>query len=210
MPCTFALAVVTSNEPLRRTATRPIYLPVYFPVGTTVRTMSPVWNPLTRLAAFGPVRGKPHLFMRHICREPCPLAVMSKGVIPLAQSESGVLLPTHAASIQCALESPRWIRLYLVSPPLPHSIGSPNVLSLSKRTQRVVFTAAASRSGAFAWARMWARRAGSCWRNAAISCVPFFLLHGSQARQKLLRRLLPPLARQTMCSTCKDTSFASQ
>src|SRR5712691_10591691 len=131
MPCTFALAVVTSNEPLLRTATRPVYLPAYFPVGTTARTMSPVWNPLTRLAAFGPVRGKPHLFMRHICREPCPLAVMSRGVTPLTRSVSGVLLPTQAASVQCALGNPRWTRLYLVNPPLPHSIGSPIVLSLS-------------------------------------------------------------------------------
>src|SRR5689334_12875639 len=114
MPCTFTLAVVTSNEPLLRTATRPVYPPAYFPDGTTARTMSPVWNPLTRRAAFGPVRGKPRLSMRHICREPCPLALIARGTIPLAESITGVLLPTHAASIQCALGSPSFTRLYLV------------------------------------------------------------------------------------------------
>jgi hypothetical protein len=69
--------------------------------------MSPVWKPFTRLACLGPVRTKPYLSMRHICRASEPLAVMSSGTTPWTKRHGGVLLPTQTASIQCALSSPR-------------------------------------------------------------------------------------------------------
>src|SRR5690242_5150554 len=98
-------------------------MPAFLPLGTTARTISPVWKPLTLLACLGPVRGKPCLSILHFWRDPCPVAVMSKGTIPCTWRLSGVLSPTQAASSQCVLGSPRRLRLYLVRPPLPHSMG---------------------------------------------------------------------------------------
>jgi hypothetical protein len=54
----------------------------------------PVWKPFTRLACLGPVRGKPNLSMQHICRDPCPLAVMRRGTTPWMCMCSGVDAPT--------------------------------------------------------------------------------------------------------------------
>src|SRR6266704_2188160 len=138
VPC----LVVRLNEPLVRTATLPTYVPCLVPFGTTARTKSPVWNPYTRFACLGPVRGKPNRSMRHICREPCPIAWMHKGTTPFTVRGRGVLAPTHAASNQCILGNPRITRLYLVRPPLPHSMGRPNADIRSKSAHRVALTAA--------------------------------------------------------------------
>src|SRR5712692_5416480 len=163
--------------------------------------VAPIWKPLTRLACLGPVRGKPKRSIRHICRDPCPVAAMSNGTAPRTSMHSGVLVPTQAASSQCVLGSPRCVRLYLVSPPEPHSTGKPNAWSLSYKAKLVAFTAAASLSGAFACESRRVSRSGLCLRNSRLSRAPFFVLQGSHARHKLLIRLLPPLARGIICST---------
>src|ERR1019366_199327 len=90
-------------------------------------------------------------------------------------------------------------------PPLPHSTGKPTACKRSNSFQRVALTAAASCNDADACARMRFNTSGFFLRNTAISCVPFAVLHFSQARVRLLTRSLPPLARGTICSTCKGT-----
>src|SRR3954468_14573858 len=96
------------------------------------------------------VRGKPYLFILHICLQPCPLAVISRGTTRAMLICSGVLLPTQAASIQGSLASALLTRLNFVSPPDPHSTGKPRSLRRVNNVHRVAFTAAASFNGAFA------------------------------------------------------------
>src|SRR3982074_1664172 len=112
-------------------------------------TMSPVLNPFTFLSPLADVRGKPYLSGRHICLDPCPVAVMSKGTMFFTISISGVLLPTLAASSQWVFCKSLVVLLHLVKPPDPHSIGNPVALSRSKSVHRVLFTAAASFNGCF-------------------------------------------------------------
>src|SRR5260370_35099878 len=130
---------------------------------------------------------------------------MSSGLMCLTWSTSGVLAPTHAASNQCVLGKLRSSRLYFVIPPLPHSMGSPSSFNCSKSAYLVDLTAVASLSGALAWAWIFLRSSGCCDRNTAISWVPLRLLQGSQARQRLLMRSVPPLARATICSISRGT-----
>src|ERR1019366_5833455 len=125
-------------------------------------------------------------------------------------STTGVPVPTHAASRQWAFSRLRVIRLYFVTPPLPHSTDKPNALRPSKSFHLVALTAAASFNGALACARMRFNTAGFFLRNTTISCVPLAVLHFSQASVRLLIRSLPPFARGTTCSTCKGTFFFAQ
>src|SRR5258708_37799364 len=104
-------------------------MPCLVPLVTTARTISPVWNPLTFFAALGLEQGKPIALTLHICRLPCPVAVIRKGTTSAAVRNSGVLLPIQAASIQWAFGSALLTRLNCVTPPEPHSMGIPNVLS---------------------------------------------------------------------------------
>src|SRR5258706_15979991 len=191
VPC----LVVMLKYPVARTATRPLYVPTFFPLVTTAFTRSPLWKPKTSLACFGPVRGKPCLLIKHICLLPCPCAVMRKGTTALLSSCSGVLSPTQAASLQWSFGSPRMVLFHLVRPPDPHSTGKPNALSCSKSNQRVLLTAAASLSGALICARMRCNTSGCFAKNTRMSWIPLAVLQGSQARQRLLTRSVPPVAR---------------
>src|SRR5205807_1296761 len=101
---------------------------------------------------------------------------------------SGVDEPTHAASNQWVFGSSCIIRLYFVSPPDPHSIGNPRACNLLLSSQRVALTAAASLSGAFAWAKIFFSKSGFFLRKSLISLVPLASLHFSHARQRLLTR----------------------
>src|SRR5205807_7983949 len=130
--------------------------------------------------------------------------------MPTILTTSGVLMPTQTASIQCVLGSSRVLRLNLVSPPEPHSIGKPKTCNCLNNSQRVVFTAAASRNGAFDWERSFFRRSGFFLRKSRISFVPLAMLHFPHARQRLLIRFDPSLARDTICSICRGTSFLPQ
>jgi len=67
------------------------------------------------------------------------------------QRLSGVLAPTQAASVQCALGRCNRVRLYFVRPPVPTSTGRANARKRRKIAQRVAFTAAASPSGRLAF-----------------------------------------------------------
>ena|SRR5947209_1925003 len=151
-------------------------------------TISPVLNPCVGCCSLGAVRGKPYLFIKHICLEPCPYAVIDSGTTPAVLMHSGVLLPTHAASNQWVFGSSLVLRLYLVSPPEPHSIGKPKTCKRLNSSQRVVLTAAASFSGAFACARIFFRRSGFFLRKIWMSWVPLAMLHFSHAKHKLLMR----------------------
>src|SRR5438105_589363 len=111
---------------------------------------------------------------------------MSKGTIPEGRSFEGVEVPTHAASHQWVLGRFRWVRLNLVSPPEPHSTGSPSVLSRSKRAQRVALTVVASLNGALTWVRIAASTPGLSFRNSWRSCAPLAVLHGWHAKVRLL------------------------
>src|SRR2546421_6811521 len=113
-------------------------------------TISPVWKPLTFLAPFGLEQGKPIALTLHFCLLPCPVAVMSRGTTPATLSKKGVFLPTQAASIQCCFGRFLCVRLHLVRPPEPHSMGRSRFNRLSYKAQRVVLTAVASLRGAFA------------------------------------------------------------
>ena len=193
-----------------RTATRPTYVPTFLPVRTSARTMSPVWKPFTRLACLGPVRGKPYLSMRHICRVPEPVAVMSSGTTPWTKRQGGVLLPTQAASIQCVLSSPCVTRLNLVTPALPHSSGSPKACKRWCSSHLTVLTAVASLRVPLASARRRLSTRGLSLRNSLISFVPLAMLQGSQASVRLLTRAVPPLARGWICSICRGRLPFSQ
>src|SRR6266852_2064271 len=168
-------------------------MPCLVPDVTTALTISPVWKPLTFLAPLGFEQGKPISLTLHMCLHPCPVAVISKGETPLTCKTSGVLWPTHDASSQCVLSKPLVTRLNLVSPPLPSSTGRPNACRRWHKCRRVVLTALASLNGAFAWARRRLSTSGCFARNVRTSCLPFAVLHGSQARHRLLMRLVPPL-----------------
>src|ERR1700704_5520902 len=109
---------------------------------------------------------------------------MSRGCTPVACTISGVLLPTHTASSQCVLGSTLVLRLYLVSPPEPHSIGSPRASCFLKSSQRVALTAVASPRGAFACASIFFSKSGFFLRKSLISLVPLRVLHFSQAKQR--------------------------
>src|SRR5262245_58209691 len=80
-------------------------------------TMSPVSNPRKVLRLVRCRIGKPYLFVEHICRVPRPVALIRSGRAFAISTFSGVLLPTHAASIQCALGKPLCVRLNFVNPP---------------------------------------------------------------------------------------------
>src|SRR5205807_10243310 len=121
---------------------------------------------------------------------------------PVVLSRSGVLLPTQAASTQWIFGSSLVLRLYFVSPPDPHSIGSPRDSSLRNNSQRVAFTAVASLSGALACAKIFLKRSGFFFKKSRMSFVPFARLHFSHATQRLLTLLSTYLALGTMCSTC--------
>src|SRR5262249_53790384 len=97
--------------------------------------------------------GKPYLSVEHICREPWPVAFIDSGITFLASIVSGVLLPTHAASIQCVLGRPRFVRLNFVNPPDPVSTGRPSDFNRSNSAHLVALIAAASFNGRFA--RRW-------------------------------------------------------
>jgi hypothetical protein len=101
------------------------------------------------------------------------------------------------------------IKLSVVNGHLSRCCSSPAyaVLEQTNRSQRVAFTAAASFKGFFAWARIVLSRSGFFARNTAISCVPLRVLHGSQAKQRLLTLSVPPLALACMCSTWRGISF---
>ena len=124
IPCTVPVLVVRLNDPVARTATRPINTPVFLPLVTAARTISPVRNPCTTLDCLARVRGNPYRSIRHICRRCLPVAVMSKGRTLRRRKCSGVLAPTQLASIQCVLGSPRLVRFHFVLPPLPVSRGA--------------------------------------------------------------------------------------
>src|SRR5579859_6374856 len=125
-------------------------MPCFVPLVTTARTISPVWKPLTPLDPLGLEQGKPISLTLHFWRLPCPLAEISKGIMRAILSECGVLLPTQAASIQCAFGSSLCVRLNLVRPPEPHSMGRLSSLRRSYKAHLVVLTAAASLRGALA------------------------------------------------------------
>src|SRR5581483_3522774 len=94
--------------------------------------------------------GNPYVLTPHICLLPCPLALMSSGTTLATFKTSGVLAPTHAASIQGVFGNWRVIRLCFVRPPVPHSIGTSQVLSRSYSARRMVLTADASFNGGLA------------------------------------------------------------
>src|SRR6266581_5503378 len=88
------------NDPLALADILPTCVPARLRCeGTIAFTMSPVLKPCLGCFSLGSVRGKPYLFIRHICLHPCPLAVMSSGYTLSTCIVSGVLLPTQAASI---------------------------------------------------------------------------------------------------------------
>src|SRR5215475_6917410 len=101
-------------------------MPCFVLVVTVARARSPVWKPLTFFAPLGLEQGKPMSLTLHFCLLPCPVAVISRGTRPSRWSTAGVLLPTQAASIQCAFGKPLTVRLYFVKPPDPHSNGKPS------------------------------------------------------------------------------------
>ncbi len=82
-------------------------------------------------------------------------------------------------------------RLYLVCAALPVVMGKPVAINVSNNFHRVVFTAAASLSGALAWDKIRIAKLGLPLRKSLISWFPFASLHGRQAKVKLLMRLLP-------------------
>src|SRR5579884_3058066 len=127
---------------------------------------------------------------------------MRRGERGAILSWSGVDVPTQVASHQWVLGIPLTLRLYLVSPPDPHSIESPSDWSLLNSSWRVALTALASLSGALACAMIFFSTSGFFARKSLRSLVPLALLHFSQARQRFAILLVPPLARGTMCSTC--------
>src|SRR5260370_2695129 len=144
-------------------------MPCFVPLVPTARTISPVWKLLTFLAPLGLEQGKPISLTLYFGLLQGPLAEISKGLMRAILSECGALLPTQAASIQCAFGSPLCVRLNLVRPPEPHSMGRPSCLRRSYRAHLVVLTAAASLRGALACARMRASRSGFPARNTRIS-----------------------------------------
>jgi len=174
------------------------------------RTISPVLEPWIRPLCLGFPCGKPNASTLHTCLQPCPLAVMNNGCTPAIWIVSGVLLPTQAVSIQSVFGSSLVVRLYLVSPPEPHSLGNPRACNFSKRAQRVVFTAAASLKGALVCAKIFVSRSGFAARKSLISFVPLAMLHFSQARQRFEILLEPPLALGSMCSIWRATSCFPQ
>src|SRR5262249_46458058 len=95
-------------------------------------------------------------------------------------SSGGVDAPTQAASSQCVFSNPCRVRLYLVLPPVPTSIGSPVATSRLYSAQRVALEAAASLSGAFALA------CSSAWPYSCAVRLPFATLQLSQASVRLL------------------------
>src|SRR5258708_5210495 len=139
-----------SKEPVARIKTRPKKTPCFVPEGTTARTISPVWKPLTCFAPLGFEQGKPIALTLHRCLHPCPLAVISKGEMCWTYIRSGVLLPTQDASTQWAFVSPLLTRLNLVNPPLPTSTGNPNACKRRYNAHLVAFTALASLRGVLA------------------------------------------------------------
>src|SRR5215475_12885799 len=111
-------------------------------------------------------------------------------------SFSGVLFPTQAASIQCALGKPLRVRLNFVNPPEPVSIGSPILLSRFNSAHLVALTAA-SFNGAFACAFTWLK---SLPRNRPYSSSDklfFSSLCLRQAQTRLLTRFDPPRDRES-------------
>src|SRR5215471_19198613 len=123
-------------------------MPCFVPLVTTARTISPVWKLLTDLPPLGLEQGKPISLTLHFWRLACTLAEISKGRIRAILSGCGVLFPTQAASLQCAFGSSRCVRLNLVWPPEPHSMGRPSCFRCSYKAHLVVLTAAASLRGA--------------------------------------------------------------
>src|SRR5258708_37127086 len=120
MPCTVPVAVLILHEPVARTAIRPPYTPTFLlAAGTTARTMSPVRKPPTTLVALEALSGKPCASVRHICRLWRPIAVMARGTTPPTRSVSGVLAPTQAAAVPCAVGGPRRVRFHFRRPPVP-------------------------------------------------------------------------------------------
>src|SRR5215467_521209 len=175
-------------------------MPCFAPFGATAPTRSPVRKPLTLLIALADVRGKPYLSIRRICLELCPVALTRSGLTLAVSIFSGVLFPTHAASIQCALGKPLCARLNFVNPPEPVSIGNPMPLRRLRSAHLVVLTAAASFSGFFACAST----SGKPYSAAVRS--PFSWLCLWQAIVRLETRFDPPLDRGMMCSTSRCPS----
>ena len=174
----------TRNDGVCLMATRPVCLPWFFPVGISARTMSPVWKPedvFGRRA--GSPLGDPYVFRFCLWRTPCPHALTSRGRTPSTRSVSGVLAPTHAASSRCVLGSPRVVRLNLVRPPEPVSTGRPVAWSRRRSSSRVELTAAASLSGAWAWALIRFSRSGSFFRKTSTGWFPSRRLQGARQGQ---------------------------
>jgi hypothetical protein len=151
------------------------------------------------------------------------VATILDGCIPSTLIVSGVDSPIQTASSQYVRKlssllrkllfgSFLLIRLYLVRPPVPHSIGRCFVMLRRLRTgvacncwyifHRVAFTAAASFNGfrACSWTKG--------WKNSSAVWLPFFKLHFLHARVKLLIRLLPPRVFGIICSTSKSLIFS--
>src|SRR5579884_770020 len=124
MSVTLPFVVAMVKEPRALADRRPTWVPAFLSrAGTTARTRSPVRNPCVKCLAFGAVRGNPKRSIKHICRQPCPLALICRGTILFASIASGVERPTQAASSQWAFDNPLCILLNFVSPPQPHSTG---------------------------------------------------------------------------------------
>jgi len=60
--------------------------------------ISPVWNPNRSFLLLLCARGKPYLSVRHICRNPRPIAIHMDTYLGSIVSLSGVLAPTQQAS----------------------------------------------------------------------------------------------------------------
>src|SRR5262245_19228278 len=119
---------------------------------------------------------------------------------------SGVLLPTHAASIQCVLGKARFVRLNLVRPPVPVSIGRSSAFKRLKSAHLAALTAAASFNGALAWALIGEKSTPRNLEYSSSDMAPFSSLCFRQAQTRLLTRFDPPRARDLRWSTFKTSS----
>ena len=195
---------------LNRMAIRPMRVPAYLPLGITAFTKSPVWNPIKNFKGGAWRIGKPCLLVPQRCRLPCPLAVISNGLMLRISNFSGVLLPTFAASPQWLLSIPLVTRLNLVRPPVPVSTGNLICCNLLYNSHRVVLTAAASFKGALAWDKSFLTRSGWALKKSCRGWLPFLWLQSWQARVKLLTLSDPPLDLGCICSTSSGVSPAPQ
>src|SRR6266496_1076030 len=158
--------VLMANEPLRRTCTRPTWVPAVLSLaGTTARTRSPVLKPHTCFRRILYPRGD--LSFVQLVRQcsPRPLAVITSvlswpGLTPASS-------PTHRASRAWLFSTANRSRFHLVRPPVQVPRGRPKQRKDSTSLNRVEFTAAASLRGRLACTST------SGWPNSAAVWFPF-------------------------------------